>query len=60
MGIRHRQWDLEGVQFHPKVFLANKDINCWLIFCIADSDCHLVIFYAYFVIIISYLLCVTG
>lgn len=36
MGIRHRQWDLEGVQFHQKVFLANKDINCWLISCIAD------------------------
>lgn len=31
MGIRHREWDLEGVQFHPKVFSANKDTLCWKI-----------------------------
>ncbi|MBA1844100.1 anthranilate/aminodeoxychorismate synthase component II, partial [Escherichia coli] len=24
MGIRHRQWDLEGVQFHPESILSEQ------------------------------------
>lgn len=36
-----------------KVFLANKDINCWLISCISDFRLPFSDFYAYFVIIIS-------
>lgn len=29
MAIRHREWDLEGVQFHPESILSEQDINCW-------------------------------
>ncbi|VFS58981.1 Para-aminobenzoate synthase glutamine amidotransferase component II [Kluyvera cryocrescens] len=24
MGIRHREWDLEGVQFHPESILSEQ------------------------------------
>jgi para-aminobenzoate synthetase component 2 len=28
MGIRHRQWDLEGVQFHPESILSEQAMSC--------------------------------
>ncbi len=32
MGIRHREWDLEGVQFHPESILSEQDTRYWKIF----------------------------
>ncbi len=56
MGIRHRQWDLEGVQFHPESILSEQGHQLLAKFpALLISDCHSVIFYAYFVIIISHL-----
>ena len=31
MGIRHREWDMEGCSFTRRVFSASRGINCWLI-----------------------------
>ena len=36
MGIRHREYDLEGVQFHRKAFSANRGTRCWPISLIAE------------------------
>jgi para-aminobenzoate synthetase component 2 len=36
MGIRHREWDLEGVQFHPESILSEQGISCWQISSIAE------------------------
>lgn len=31
MGIRHREWDMEGCSFTRRAFSANRGISCWLI-----------------------------
>jgi anthranilate/para-aminobenzoate synthase component II len=36
MGIRHREWDLEGVQFHPESILSEQGTRCWRISSIAE------------------------
>ncbi|QUJ07958.1 hypothetical protein KCP70_08900 [Salmonella enterica subsp. enterica] len=60
MGIRHREWDLEGVQFRRKLFSANKDTLCWKISSGVDLWLLVEIFYSYFVIIIQWHFYLTG
>lgn len=53
MGIRHREWDLEGVQFHPESILSEQGHQLLANFLIAEYLLPCCDFYAYFVIIFS-------
>lgn len=53
MGIRHREWDLEGVQFHPESILSEQGHQLLANFLNGDFQLLLTDFYAYFVIRLS-------
>jgi hypothetical protein len=48
MGIRHREWDLEGVQFHPESILSEQGHQLLATFSIGDFQLPLTDFLCIF------------